>query len=266
MNEQSVTQHLLRTKLTEMRARNPRASVRAFAKRLGLSPAATNEILKGERRVSHKIAERIATKLALDPSERNELLKHFPKNNPLLANTKGMEDDSKLLKLSADQFAAISGWIHFAILSLVKNVDFQNDVGWIAGRLGVTEKQAKDATERLLRLNLLTETKNGSLRRTHERLNTSDDVLNPAIQRSHIEDMELVQQSLLHDPVELRDFTSITMAASPELLPEAKRIIRQAQDQIAALFATRPFTEVYKMSVHLFPLTKKDKSDSGEKK
>ncbi|MGK5084879.1 hypothetical protein WDW37_16445 [Bdellovibrionota bacterium FG-1] len=52
LQDQISVQRLLRRKFEEARGKNPRVSIRAFAKRLGLSASAANEILKGERRVS----------------------------------------------------------------------------------------------------------------------------------------------------------------------------------------------------------------------
>ncbi len=120
MNEQIAVQSLLRRKLIEFQAKNPSYSVRAFARRLGMQPAATNEIIKGERRVSRKIAEKIILRLQLDPTERASLLKHFPVKSPPKSGDLGKAMTLDYLKLTADQFELISDWVHFAILNLIK--------------------------------------------------------------------------------------------------------------------------------------------------
>ena len=78
------------------------------------------------------------------------------------------------------------------------------------------------ALERLKRLELVDELENGELKRIHSRLNTTDDIFNSSIQKAHVEDMELARESLLNDPVEVRDFTSLTIPVSPKLLPMTK--------------------------------------------
>ena len=45
---------------------------------MGLSAGAANEILKGERRVSAKMAARLSKRLLLDPSEHAALIGEFP--------------------------------------------------------------------------------------------------------------------------------------------------------------------------------------------
>lgn len=262
-NEQLALQSTLRRKLAELQTRNPAYSVRAFAQRLGLQPAATNEILKGERRVSRKMAERIAARLHLDPTERAELLKHFPEKRPVrkAANPEGASagPSGEALRLTADQFHLISDWVHYAVLNLIQTRGFKAKPQWIAGRLGITESRARGALERLERLELVERAPGGGLKRTYARLHTTDDVFDVSIQKSHLQDFELARESLLRDPIEERDFTSLTIPVDPELLPKAKEAIRRAQDEIAALLAKNPTTEVYRLCSYLFPLSKKEK-------
>ena len=157
INGQLAVQNVLRKKFLEIQTRNPSYSVRAFSIKLGLHASATNEIMKGERRVSCKLAERIADRLLLDPSERTSILKFFqPTVKRPAARRSTYEEEKEIgsdyLKLTADQFELISNWIHFGILSLVKTKNFDSSPSSISERLGITEKQASDALERLERL------------------------------------------------------------------------------------------------------------------
>ena len=263
MNEQRAVQNLLRRKLNELQAKNPAYSVRAFANRLGMQPSATNEILKGERRISLKMAERLAKKLHLDPSERSEFLRHFPvrvRRKKRLAENQGAnpgaEPNPDVLRLSGDQFATIADWVHYGILNLLKTKDPRADFGWMATRLGVSETRVSGAMDRLQRLNLVRREAKGRWVRVYTRLNTTEDVLDVSIQKSHLADLELARHSLLADPVGLRDFSSIMFAVSPAILPKAKEILRRAQDEIAELAGETEATEVYRLSTYLFPITR----------
>jgi len=54
----------------------------------------------------------------------------------------------------------------------------------------------------------------------------------------------------------LRNLISFfTLPVDVSLIPEAKLILRNAQDQIDALMKTGHKTEVYKMNMYLYPLT-----------
>ena len=260
MNDQAAVQKLLRRKLNELQARNPAFSVRAFAARLKLQPSATNEILKGERRVSRKLAERLASALHLDPSERAELLGHFPadrkrKTLRQMFGTLPSSEDRETLRLTSDQFSVISDWVHFAVLNLVKIPDHPRTPARMAERLGVSETKIQGAIERLVRLDLLSGDEVNGWKRTYSRINTPDDVLDLSVQKSHLTDMELARESLLRDPIDRRDFSSLMVAIDPELLPRAKEILRRAQDEIAELATQKPATEVYRLTNYFFPLS-----------
>ena len=257
MNEQIRVQQLLMQKFLDIKAKNPSFSIRALALRLDMQPSATNEILKGERRVSRKIAERIANKLSLDPSERADLLRDFPEK--LKRNTssrRSRDEDLQALKLTSDQFGLISDWIHFAILSLIRVKDFKSDVAWIANRLNVTENEARKAISRLLHLNLIYVDELGVMSRTSSPVRTSDDVLDLSIQHMHMNDMDMAKVKLQELGVAQRDFTNFTFPANSKNMSRAKEIIRKAQDDLEELMDDENSQDVYRVCMYLFPLTK----------
>lgn len=256
---QIAVQKLLQRKFEELRAKNPRISVRAFAKRLGISASAVNEIIKGERRVSAKMADTLSKRMLLDPSERASLLAEFPERVRRLRRTADQaQKRAETLRLTADQFHAIADWTHFAILSLVRTADFKSDPSWIAERLGVRTDLARASLDRLIRMGLLEADPldASKFKRTHARIQTSDDVFDLALQRGHVDDLERIARAVRELPVSLRDVSSLTLPADPSLLPEAKVILRQAQDRIEELMEQSPGSEVYRVMTCMFPLTR----------
>ena len=257
MNEQLKLQQLLTKKFLEMKSKNKNFSVRALASKLQMQPGATNEILKGQRRVSRKIAEKIADRLMLDPSERAELLKDFP--NSLRRNTevrKTRTSELEALKLNSDQFTLISDWTHFAILSLIRVKNFRCDISWIADRLVISEVEVRKALLRLQSLKLITIAEGGLITRTNHPIRTTDDIKDLSIQRMHINDMEMAKDKIQKVDVRQRDFTNFTFPANPESLNRAKEIIRRAQDELEELMNDENANEVYRVCMYLFPLTK----------
>lgn len=257
MEAQIALQNLLRKVLLERRLKDASYSVRALARRCGLPASAANEILKGERRVSRKMAEKILVKLMLDPIERNNLLALFPENTPSKKKSAALTGvvTSEYLRLSSDQFEVISSWEHFAILSLLKLKGFKPNVTWISTRLGISTVKTQNAIKRLFRLGLVTKESEGRWVRIKKGVRTTDDVQSMSIQKSHLEDMNLARESILRDSVSVRDFSSATIPVDRKNLPKAKEVIRKAQDQLAELLAGEDATEVYKLSVYLYPLT-----------
>lgn len=255
MNEQIVLQTTLRRKLLELQSKNGNFSIRAFAKKLNLQPSATNEILKGERKVSKKIAEKIATRLQLDPRERSELLSLFPEK--FLKGQKQNNADNSLdaLKLSSEQFALISEWIHFALLSFMKTKDFKEDYRYLSAKFSVSENVIKKALDRMISINLIKREKSGKLKRISSKVNTTDDIKDMSLQKAHIADMDMAKDKIQNLDVLQRDFSFLIFNGNPKYLPKAKEILRRAQDDLEKLMDQDQAKEVYKLCTYLFPLT-----------
>lgn len=244
-----TAQSKLQRKFFEIRAKNPAYSLRAFARKLELSPSSLSEILNGKRKLSRSIASRISDRLSLDPQERADFL--------------GRDKSTRYTQLSMDQFHAIADWWHYGVLSLMNTQEFKPRAAWMAKRLGLPKNVIADAWTRLERLGLIVRDETGAFRRGQPAYRTTDDVASPALRRSHAANLDLGKLSLESDPVELRDFTAITMAIDPTKLPEAKKLIRAFQDDLSALVESGERTHVYKFCTQLIPLTKDTKSRRG---
>lgn len=257
MNEQIALQTTLRKKFLEFQVRNKHFSIRALAMKLEMQPSATNEILKGQRRVSRKIAEKIADKLLLDPTERNELLKDFPQKMKRKSkfNPDRNGEDLEAIKLSSEAYSSVSEWLHFAILSLMKTPEFSSEPTWIAKRFGVTELEVEKALGRMINIKLIEKDEKGEFQRNSSKVNTTDDVYNLSLQKAHLEDMEIAKEKITSLPVEARDFSFLIFNGNPKNLPRAKEILRKAQDDLEEIMDQDEATEVYKICTYLYPLT-----------
>lgn len=238
---------LLLKKYEEGLQKNAKWSKRAFAARLGLSSGALSEIFQGKRVLSSQLKKKIAAKLQLSPLEESEF---FVEELPGHLNSHRLE----YYKLSNDHFHLISDWWHFAILNLIKTREFKASIPWISKRLGLPEKITQEAWDRLFRLGHLA--KDGKkVVRSFPRIETSDNLFDLSIQKSHLQDLELMEHSLREVPVELRDHTSMTLAMNKKSMGKAKELIRLFQDRFSDEIESNPGEEVYKISVSLYPLT-----------
>ena len=246
---------ILQRRFAELKIKNPSFSLRAFALKLGLSSGALSEILQGKRKVSKKLTYQVMEKLMLDPEERQKVLA------ATFADYRNKEIPENQLKLSQDELQILSEWYHYAILNLIDTCDFKNDFSWISARIGLPKSMVIHAIERLKRLHLITEDFAGNFKRKSHPLRTSDDLEDISIKKSHAESMDLAKDSLMKDSVKKRDFTSGTLTINPLKLPQAKELIRQFQSDLAQLMQKGPQTEVYKLNIQLFPLTKEITND-----
>jgi uncharacterized protein (TIGR02147 family) len=232
---------VLQTTYFKRREKNPSYSLRAYAKQLGLQSSAVSELLRGKRHASAKLASRILDRLGVSFEEREKILKRI---DPLVYSM-----------IDLDTYHTIADWWHFGILSLVKTKGFKNDPIYISKRLGIPKLEAEKAVVRLKRLGFLKETPKGKLIRTQERFTTTDGIASSGVKKLHVDTLHLVEQSLFKNSVEERVNNEITMAIDIKKIPKARRLIDQFLDKISTCLEDGDPTEVYKLTVHLIPLT-----------
>lgn len=253
MKEQIAIQKILNEKLSEIQVNNPRYSLRAYAQKMEMDPGTLSNIMNGKRNVSIKLAEKISKKLLLDPQERAELLNLFPMKRK---KVEVGQFEPRYLELSASQFKIAAEWEHFAIMSLLNCKGFKKSPSWIAKRLGISMIKAEQALKRLLDMGLFTQDKNGNLSRSKKSYRTTDDIANISMKKHHEQSLDLAKESLHRDDVLKRDFTTVTMAIDKTKLASAKELIRKFQDELSDHLECDDQTEVYRLGIQLFPMSK----------
>ncbi len=231
------------------KARNPRYSIRAFARLLGVSKTSLAAVLAGKRHLSERAALRVAEKLGFSKKRVDEMVSRIRGDGP-------ERFDSQFLPVEDDVFRLIADWHHYAILSLAETAEASSEPAWVAARLGLRVPVARAALKRLYRMNLLDPACGTRLIRSTRGLSTSIDVPSAALRRHHAQNLSRAKKSLLEDPVTARDVGSITMAIDPAKLPEAKRRLREVRRELAAFLETGVRSEVYTLAVQLFPNTR----------
>lgn len=248
MNAQTSIQSLLHQELIKIRIRNPAYSLRAYSKKLGISHSALSEILNGKRNVSKKLAQRLAQRLCLSPEQVDAML--FGKIQTPTSKQR------RALELAADHFHIVSDWYYFAILSLCETKEFPGTSLFISDYFELDQRVAQTILDRLVRLGLL-KFERGKYRATGKEYASSDGVGSVSVRKHHFQTLELAKASLEEDPLEERDFTSMTMAIDPKNIPEARKLIRKFRDDLSCLLEVGEKKEVYKLSLQLFSLKHK---------
>jgi uncharacterized protein (TIGR02147 family) len=251
----------LRAEYNQRKARNPQYSLRAFAQYLKIPPGPLSEILAKKRKLTPKLGRHLATRLSFSSEEKNSFLKLIQKTRDsqkvISALTAASQEPCPYRQLDADTFALIADWYHYGILSLMETKSFRQDPKWIAERLGISVVEVRTALDRLLRLGLIRQ--EGELLKPTRNNATSDDVPSTALRKFHRQGLEQAMRALEEVPVTERDITSMTMAVDPSQLPLAKSTLKKLRRHIAELLETGQQTEVYRLSIQLIPITKKEK-------
>lgn len=253
MLEQVSLQSYLREEFIRAKSRNSAYSLRAFARRLKISPPALSEILAGKRRVSKKMAERLLQQLCTAPDLSNELLSRFNRNEP--EDIKAPSSVKGFSQIDMDVYSLIADWKSYAVMTLSETTGFRSEAAWIAKRLQANEKEIREIIARLLRLGLLKVNDSDQFVTTGAQLSSSDNIANLSVRKSHFENLELAKTVLEEMPIERRDFTALTLAFDPGKLPQAKKLIREFLNQFSSIMESTEKKEVYRFALQLFPLS-----------
>ncbi len=173
---QSPSQYLKSAYLNSAKA-NPRFTMRAFAKKLGLSPGGLSQILAAKKKLSFDRAFIISEKLGLSATDRDYFLLLVQKE---LAGVSALaaEIESKLraqhgyqgTSLALEQFQLISEWYGLAILEMITHFASNWTVFQMAKHLGISHAEAQSAVDRLERLQLIVKKPDATFQRNFDRL------------------------------------------------------------------------------------------------
>lgn len=227
--------------------RNPRYSLRAFARDMDMSVGAASEILNGIRPVSNRLARAVVPFLALEKKTQEHLL------SLLDADERSAPAVYELIETSNEQCAkVIAEGLHFAILSLTETQDFKNDPAWIAARLDSSEEQVTAALHRLKSLGYLVE-RDGRMTTSSPCFTSTSRVPSSALKAAQYENLDRARRAIESEPIERYDTTAITMAIDPDKIPLAIELIAEFRDNLSRFLESGQRREVFKFSMQLIP-------------
>lgn len=243
---------VLKLELENRRIKNPRYSLRAFARDLGVSSGRLSEIINDEYFPGHKLLKRICTHLNLNETQIIELEKVLVQQRNQFTTTKNIK------VLTSEEFKLVSSLESYAIFIMLSATDIVHEPQWIAKRLGLCEEKTKEALNRLLNLSLV-KYENGKYKTTNRKITTSEEIPSKVIRDSHKEVLQHAITSLEQTPPELRDITSITLPVDISKLAQAKKHILAFRRKMSKLLEGPHQKEVYNLNIQLVPLTKVQK-------
>lgn len=251
VNQDNISKILLET-LDSKKQKNSQYSMRTFASHLGVNSGILSQILKGKRRISKKQALKFIDSLDLTEDQKDGILE------PFLIEERIKEAQEKERTLFDHQkFSPSELWKVYAILNLVKTDNFKLAIDIIAKRLGLMKEETSDLMTKIFAQKLLIFTEKGKLIRSSHSLRTIDNQKNESLQQGHQINCELASQALKETKISERDFTSVTLPMNPQKMEEARGIIRNFQKELCILLESGTCTEVYKLNVQLYPLSRK---------
>jgi uncharacterized protein (TIGR02147 family) len=248
---------------------NPRYSLRAFARDLGISAGRLSLVLNNKQGLSVERARNIAEKLNLSGKSLEafcllvEQADSRSKTQRTAAQKKLDTVDLFQYKvLPDDAFRMVSDWYHYALHRLLQMKITPSDPKFLAKRLGISEEEVDAALERMKRLGLLEDVK-GKLRAVVTRLTTTNNVPSIAIRRYTKQLLNKALVAIDKQSVEERDISTITLAINDKNIDQFRELIkkfRRGMDQAAtaeAMLSSTPANELYCLSIQFFRLSEK---------
>ncbi|WP_413574718.1 TIGR02147 family protein [Bdellovibrio sp. HCB290] len=255
---------LLKQELETRICENDQYSMRAMAKQLKLSSAMLSSILSGKRNLSAKRALEIAKSLKFNKRRTEYFLalvqydtvQSDEARTELLETIFSLAPREKPQKLDIDIFNLISDWYHVAIMKMTGTTTPPLNATTIAAHLGIEKGQATEAMDRLFRLGLLVNDKNGNPTSSKAQI-VADAPKHEALRKFHRQMMEKAITSLETQTAKEKFVGSETLAFDEQDLEKAAEIMEECFSKIIRLAAARPEKKhVYHMGIQLFRVTK----------
>lgn len=263
---------ILARNIGRLQQKNPKASLRSFATKLGVSAPFLSRVLSGQQVFPVRRFSEVCASLKLDAVAQDDLLqaiardlvrRAFSDADPTLQSrlTKAMQaaraaHRSDYALVPDSDFALLSKWYILPILDLVTCENFRENPTWIASRLGITSEVASHTLGLLKRFGYLKE-QGGRLQKRSQRVRFPTRTAQAQVTEFHLQMLRQVEKALRKPRAEFdrRLVNGVVFAADPSRLEEAKAILNRAVYEIAELMADGPCTEVYYVAGHLVPLT-----------
>lgn len=249
-------QNYLRTELSQRCEKNPLYSLRAFSLALGISPGVLSAIINGRRPLTLKKAIQLTERLEMDPAEQKVFLESVQEE---ISRRKGKitKITKKTNPLDLEIYKLISDWYYITILEMTNLPYFKESPQWIAGQLGISATEAKLALDSLEKYGLL-ERVDGRLKANKEQLRLPDmyTVTSAARRKKQKQIRQKAIESIENDSIETRCMTSMTMCIDPDLLPEARKMIEEFNENLRHYLESKSKKQVYVLEVGLFPIQK----------
>lgn len=238
---------LLREELARRASRNPKYSLRAFAKTLGLSSSFVSKLMNGQRPLTKKTFAKISPYLSLSPVQVSNLMESMGEKAHL---------NLKFDNLDPDRFQLISDWYHFAILELSTVQGIVLNPKSVSACLEISIHEAKVALERLQRLGLLNQENELSPAPVRNFSTLGPKFASEANRNQQRQILQMAIRALDEIPIEHRNQSSVTLAIPMSRLNEAKAKITAFRREFSRdLQRHGERDSVYHLSISFYPVT-----------
>lgn len=237
-------------------------------------------IMDGKRKLSLANIGALSQGLELNKSESEYFLTlvqfnqstNFDEKNRLYLKLMSFPQKRKISPLKMEQYNFFSKWYYCVLYELIvlkdstKSFnDFCQDV-MVALKGKLTLNEIREAYTQLVTLGLLKEEMGQWKQTQHFILSNINDELNFAVQLFQKEMMKQAQDALV-EPLEKREFGTVTLAIRKGDLPRAKEFIKEFRNKFNLEFSSLVGAEsIYQLNLQFFELADGDSFQTNSKK
>lgn len=259
--QQEVYLQILQREFNKKKEKNPRYSLRIFARHLDIDHSTLSQIFSKKRGISENLAKKIVGNLTLTHHEKQKFLTSvdtcFARAKKKKASA--AEKLSQIAKYSnsvvvhQDPLNTINHWRYVAVYELVSNKRATN-INQLVDILKISFDLTTTIVRQLCDLKVL-EDNNGTLTSTASSIHTLNDIPSAAIAKYHASIAEKAAHSVITQHVLEREFQNLVISFSKEQMEGAKQMIRDFMSEFSTKYYNEnPSTEIYSLSVNFFSL------------
>ncbi len=255
---------ILKVAFTARKERNPSYSLRSFARDLSVSASMLSEVLSKKKSLSRKTAVKMKPGLNLSKNDEKLFMLSVDLDHPAAGSSReNIQNEidqqacfGRTLSLSEERFAFIANPKYLVLLSLIGLKSFQNNLSWIAGKLGIFQHEVNQLLTGLKKLKVIEDSGRASLKINHEYLFSPDGNSVQAIRGFHRSSLNFAVEAMEKVPVAERDFYTSIFAIDQNDLGDFQREVREFHQQMYAKYAQKVTADrVYALQNQMIPYT-----------
>lgn len=249
--ETSVRKVLL-SELVDRKSRNPRYSLRAFARALSLAPGTLSSVIQGKRSLPARKVEKVCSDLKLKGAEKKAFLNSIGNIGNRKKTIKRFRYEKTVSDLVWQE--VVSDPLYFTALSVFNLSHAKIEPEFLAKKLGISSQESKSLLRTLFVAGLV-KIENGYYTLRSYSHQSRDNVCSESIKAAHQKSLKVAAEKLYSIDIDRRDYLSIKIPTNTKKIDLAKKEIRKFLVKMNSLLSEGEKTEVYELCVQLFPRT-----------
>lgn len=254
----------LQNEFAKRQRKNPKYTLRAMARDLGIEATTLSQVLRGKRKMSPSKMREVLMAVGFNNIEAEAIMRMT-----LTLGTLPRVADAGFITWSETPNPWRTHWGYYAILSAFELADFTAEESWFAQTLNLTANETTSILQCLEQDGLIDRTPQTwqlSKKRVSATSTKDKKSLQTALRENVLKSISFLDgnpdgiASLTQNPnAAVADFSGMTFSVEQSKLPEAMRLIKEFRRSLAEFLCggDEAFSNdmVYRLNVQLFPLS-----------